>query len=81
MIPVILCLPALVSALALAGPEPIHFPLVRRQQPTQDLDFWAHAADNLRHKYGVAAPQRRQSTSSIPMTNQVRILSVCVRTR
>jgi len=72
MIPFILLLVPIVAAVAVPDANPLHFPLVRRQDPNPDLDYWAHAADSLRRKYGVNTPQRRQSTSAIPLTNQHR---------
>ena len=71
MIPLLLLLiPTLAFGIAL-GPEPIHFPLSRRSLATRDLDFWAKAADHLRAKYGYNVIQRRQSSSAVPITNQV----------
>jgi cathepsin D len=72
MIPVfLLALPALVSAAALGGADPLHLPLTRRQESNPDLGYWAQAADNLRKKYGYNTIQKRQTTSSaVPLTNQ-----------
>src|SRR5215472_14596279 len=72
MIPVLLlALPSLAAAVALGGADPLHFPLTRRQVGELDLGDWVKAAEFVRNKYGYGSPQRRQSTSAVPITNQV----------
>jgi hypothetical protein len=83
MIPVfLLALPALVSAAALGGADPLHLPLTRRQESNPDLGYWAQAADNLRKKYGYNTIQKRQTSSSaVPLTNQVCSSSLSLEAR
>ena len=74
MLPVpLLVLSTLASALAATGEvvESLHLPLGRRQAANPDAESWAIAANTLRQTYGFDSLQRRQSTSSVPLTNQV----------
>jgi hypothetical protein len=61
-----------VSGIAV-GAETYHLPL-NQQTPNVDpgTEYWVSAANRLRQTYGFDALQKRQSTSSVPLTNQVR---------
>ena len=69
----LLVLSTLASALAATGEvvESLHLPLARRQAPNADIESWALAANTIRQTYGFDSLQRRQTTSSVPLTNQV----------
>ena len=58
------------------GAESYHLSLSRL--PTHNVDhdpeYWVRAANRLRQTYGFDALQKRQGTSSVPLTNQVRSL-------
>jgi hypothetical protein len=75
-----LSLPFSVAAVPPRRDETLHIPLIRRRTNVRrddmvDLNHYLAVSDRLRKKYGFkqSSPSRRAQTTSIGITNQVRL--------